>query len=250
MSVRRTAAARTLASGSRVDLLHLLQDGGEHTVGELAAATGLHENTTREHLQRLVADGFAQRTPERRTVRGRPRMVYRAVSADDLRSDPQAQRRLEESIARVALTRVLLEGYGRDVPSPRDAAEDAGRAMAEHAGLRPVPGPDAAGASALDRQLDALEGHLDRLGFDPELDRSTMRFHLYRCPFLDLAHARPEVVCHVHLGLAKGVLDAVPGPVAAARLLPFVGPEHCVLELALTPAEPGDRAEGEAGRVA
>jgi predicted ArsR family transcriptional regulator len=226
MPVRRTPAARTLASGSRVDLLHLLQDGGEHTIGELAVATGLHENTTREHLQRLVSDGFAQRAPEHRTVRGRPRMVYRAVSADDLRTDPRARSRIEESIARVALTRVLLEGYGRDVPSPGSAARAAGRALAAH-----EDGAPAAGAEGADRQLDALEGHLERLGFDPELDRSQLAFHLYRCPFVDLARARPEVVCNVHLGLAQGVLDAVPGPVAARELLPFVGPEHCVLQL-------------------
>lgn len=235
MSVRRTQAARTLASGSRVDLLHLLQDGAEHTIGELAVATGLHENTTREHLQRLVADGFAQRAPERRSVRGRPRMVYRAVSADDLRSDPHAQRRIEESIARVALTRVLLEGYGRSVGSPTQAAQAAGRAMLDDPtigghGLGPVPTPPDATPSA-DRQLDALEGHLERLGFDPELDRDELAFHLYRCPFKDLAQARPEVVCNVHLGLAQGVLDAVPGPVAAHKLLPFVGPDHCVLQL-------------------
>ncbi|MGY4645362.1 helix-turn-helix transcriptional regulator [Cellulomonas sp. URHB0016] len=230
MSVRRTSAARTLASGSRVDLLHLLQDGGEHTIGELATATGLHENTTREHLQRLVADGFAQRAPEHRTVRGRPRMVYRAVSADDLRSDPQAQRRIEESIARVALTRVLLEGYGREVPSAPRAAQAAGRAMVDD--LPPHEPPAAtSGTPQADRQLDALEGHLDRLGFDPELDREHLSFHLYRCPFIELARERPEVVCNVHLGLAQGVLDAVPGPVAARELLPFVGPEHCVLQL-------------------
>lgn len=226
MPVRRTPAARTLASGSRVDLLHLLQDGGEHTIGELAVATGLHENTTREHLQRLVSDGFAQRAPEHRTVRGRPRMVYRAVSADDLRTDPRERSRIEESIARVALTRVLLEGYGRDVRSPASTARAAGREMAAHQDV--APAHDTEGA---DRQLDALEGHLERLGFDPELDRTQLAFHLYRCPFLDLARARPEVVCNVHLGLAQGVLDAVPGPVAARELLPFVGPEHCVLQL-------------------
>ncbi|WP_051640298.1 metalloregulator ArsR/SmtB family transcription factor [Cellulomonas sp. URHE0023] len=230
MAIRRTAAARTLASNSRVDLLALLQDGSEHTISELAVATGLHENTTREHLQRLVADGFALRKPEHRTVRGRPRMVYRLVSAEDIKADPQARRRIEESIARVALTRVLLEGYGRPVASTTDAAEAAGHALADDPKLCPPPRPALVGTSA-DRQIDALEAHLDRLGFDPELERSQLAFHLYHCPFEDLARARPEVVCHVHLGLAQGVLDSVPGPVGARRLLPFVGPEHCVLQL-------------------
>ena len=232
MAIRRTAAARTLASNSRVDLLALLQDGSAHTIAELAAATGLHENTTREHLQRLVADGFALRTPEHRTVRGRPRMVYRLVSAEDIRADPEAKRRIEDSIARVALTRVLLEGYGREVGSTTDAAEAAGHALADDPDLVPPPRPTPAGTSDADRQIDALEAHLDRLGFDPELERSQMSFHLYHCPFADLARARPDVVCHVHLGLAQGVLDAVPGPVGARRLLPFVGPEHCILQLA------------------
>ena len=113
MPVRRTPAARTLASGSRVDLLHLLQDGASTR----SASSPWRRDCTRTRRASTCSGSSptgSRSAPERRTVRGRPRMVYRAVSADDLRTDPRAQSRIEESIARVALTRVLLEGYGRD----------------------------------------------------------------------------------------------------------------------------------------
>ncbi|CAM5792383.1 helix-turn-helix transcriptional regulator [Cellulomonas persica] len=250
-ATRRTPAERTLAAASRVDLLHILQRGGAHTVGSLAQATGLHENTTREHLARLVQDGYAVRTPEARTVRGRPRMLYRAASADDARRDPLAMGRLEESIAHVALTKVLISGFGRDLGPTREAARAAGHALTAPGGpLEPPPvesddehGEDGdasgvgAGSPAVEqRQLDALEGHLDRLGFDPERHDDALRVDLWRCPFLELARERPDVVCSVHLGLASGVMETAGGPLVAHRLRPFVGREHCVLELRRAPS--------------
>ena len=238
---RRTPAERTLAAPSRVELLHLLQRGGSHTVGELARATGLHENTAREHLARLVADGYAVRAPEHRTARGRPRMLYRSASADDVRRDPQAMSRLEESIGQVALTKVLLEGFGRDLGPTRQAARAAGRALTGPGGpFEPRVDPEPPASDPAGRQLDALEGHLSRLGFDPVRDDAHLRIDLWRCPFLELARERPEVVCSVHLGLAAGVLETAGGPVTADRLQPFVGREHCVLHLRRDPDAPAD----------
>ncbi|MDM7855907.1 helix-turn-helix transcriptional regulator [Cellulomonas alba] len=236
MTTRRTPAARTLASVSRVELLDLLQQRGPATVGELAAATGLHENTTREHLQRLVDEGYAVRTPEHRTVRGRPRMIYRARTADDVRADPVARRRLEDAIASAALTEALLRDYGRSAASPAETAVRAGRdtalerAAADARGT--VDDADLTSATTPEaRQLLALEHHLDSMGFDPELEESAPRFHMWRCPFLALARSRPEVVCNVHLGLAAGVLEAAGGPVRAVAIQPWVAERHCILEL-------------------
>ena len=218
---RRTPAARVMASASRVDLLHALQDDGPSTTAALAARTGLHENTVREHLARLVDARYVVREREHRTTRGRPRTVYRAVSRDDVRRDPGAARHLAESVARARLTSLLLQGYGADVRDVAASARAAGRAMVDDL-PRPV-GP-------LD-QLVALEAHLDQLGFDPVLDRERATFDLWRCPFLDLARQRPEIVCSVHLGLARGVLEQVGGPVRAERLVPFAGPRRCELHL-------------------
>ena len=49
------------------------------TVEDVAAEVGLHVNTVREHLDRLVAAGFVASEPEVRTTRGRPRLLYRSV---------------------------------------------------------------------------------------------------------------------------------------------------------------------------
>jgi predicted ArsR family transcriptional regulator len=244
MTTRRTPAARTLASASRVDLLDLLQTRGPATVGELSTATGLHENTTREHLQRLVDEGYAVRAPEHRTVRGRPRMVYRARTADDVRADPVARRRLEDAIASAALTEALLRDYGRSTLSPAQTAVEAGRELALERTAQDtregVTGDELAAATTPEaRQLLALEHHLEAMGFDPELDETAPRFHMWRCPFLALARSRPDVVCNVHLGLASGVLEATGGPVRAVAMHPWVGERHCILELGRGTASAG-----------
>ncbi|MFI2752271.1 helix-turn-helix transcriptional regulator [Cellulomonas sp. P22] len=235
-------ARSALASSSRVELLDALQRRGACTVDELAAATGLHENTTREHLQRLIAEGYVRRDPGTPAGRGRPPMRYRSTTARDVREDPLAARRLEDSIAQAALVRALLDGYGMamdDVPgSAQQHGTRIGRHLDDDAATERSPddvrraAPEGSETyAAHERQVLALDAHLDRMGFDPVLDPDTLTFDLWRCPFLELAQERPEVVCSVHLGLAQGVLEQVGGPVRAQALEPFVGPRHCALRL-------------------
>lgn len=264
MVSRRVSAYRALASDKRVSMLHALQRSETPLgVDELAAAVGLHVNTAREHLERLIDSGFVASEPELRTTRGRPRILYRAVE----RIAPATT----DGWARDQLMRVLVAGYGRRLPSATGAAQDAGSVWGRSlTAMRPevserhgqqlgasaasdpdgpcpdvqCPDRDASGTSheacavpapvetvAGLAQLAALEAHFDDLGFDPEGDVERLEVHLRRCPFLDLAHERPEVVCSVHLGLARGVLAQEGGPLTAEWLEPFVEPQHCVLHL-------------------
>ncbi len=239
---RRPARLRTGDAGGRREVLRLLVAEGAGTVAALADRTGLHENTVRSHLDRLVRDGLAAREVEVRAVRGRPRHVYRAVlpaggtdgGADPL--GPGPARGLDEAAARAGLTRVLLEGYGTGEADVVAAARAAGQRMLGTLPGAPRPRASAPGSPA--DQLRELAAHLDRLGFDPvPVDGPAPGVpvvRLWRCPFLDLARARPEVVCAVHLGLARGVLDRVGGPLRADRLVPFAGPRHCDLHLTAT----------------
>jgi predicted ArsR family transcriptional regulator len=73
---------KTLDSLSRINLLHALQTRGALTIDELAEATGLHPNTAREHLQRLVAVGLVRSQPILRGARGRPMLRYRASGSE------------------------------------------------------------------------------------------------------------------------------------------------------------------------
>lgn len=208
MTTRRADVGRALASESRVELLARLQEDGPLHVEDLSAATGLHPNTVREHLAMLVDVDLVRREPEVRTVRGRPRMIYRATSARDVAEDPDALRRLELDIAQARRAAALVA----------DGADGAGDASVQR-----TAGPT--------RDVLALESHLDRIGFDPVFEPGELTFHLWRCPFLELARTRQDVVCRLHTELAQGVLEQADGDHVVERLVPFVGEEHCTLVL-------------------
>ena len=231
MTDRRLSAYRALASGSRVEILHLLQGTDEPLViADIAAAVGLHANTAREHLDRLIEAGFVVSEPEVRASRGRPRLRYRAVE--------RAAAATLDVRARAQLAKLLVSGYGKAMRSPTESARQAGEQWAlalVAAGAEPER--DLSEEDAGRAQFVALATHFEDLGFDPDVDEDAAVVHLRRCPFADLARERTDVVCSVHLGLAQGVLANVPGPIRATGLDPFVGPRHCVLHLAPGPGE-------------
>lgn len=192
---------RTLASARRLAILRFLRERGEPTlVTEVAEATGLHPNTAREHLDRLVAARFVVRTAEHTGAQGRPRLRYAVTRRQAAATADERYRAVFLEHAQAAL----------DLPDAAAAVGTAGSAA---------------------RQLAALELHLDDLGFAPEVAVPERTVHLRRCPYAALAHERTELLCEVHLDLVRDVLDAEGGPVTAERLEPFVGPRHCVLHL-------------------
>lgn len=241
----RLSTHRALASASRIEILDALQRSDVAlAVEDVSRLVGLHPNTTREHLDRLVAVGFAASEPEHRGTRGRPRLLYRSVAgsaADGM-----------DGWAHENLLEVLVAGYGSAMASVSAGAEEAGRAWGERLGaappptgqgVGPAPQPRAEGVpddavvpeppSAAVLQLARLEAHLEGLGFDPAADLAEGVVALRRCPFRSLAEHRTEVVCSVHLGLARGVLEASGGPLEATSLEPFAAPGRCVLRLSL-----------------
>jgi len=72
---------------------------------------------------------------------------------------------------------------------------------------------------------------LDAIGFQPELtdDRTAIRLH--HCPFHELARDQPDIVCSIHLGLIRRALQQLGASPEAMRLVPFVTPRLCVVEL-------------------
>ncbi|HRN29928.1 MAG TPA: helix-turn-helix domain-containing protein [Terrimesophilobacter sp.] len=69
---------KALDSLSRINLLHDLQVNGSRTILELADATGLHPNTAREHLHRLIEAGLVRSETIPREGKGRPQLRYHA----------------------------------------------------------------------------------------------------------------------------------------------------------------------------
>lgn len=193
-----------ISTFSRVRILHLVQSRAERTIGELCDATGLHANTVREHLQRLIEGGYVIQVTERRTTRGRPRILYSAATGTGDASSPIARGKAKAAAQRGDLLRRML---------PASAS---------------VLGRDAT------YQLDALIEHLEESGFEPVVDDEQLTVDLTPCPHAaGRAEDRP-MLCSVHLGLMQGVLAEAGGPLAAEAVRPSGLPEECTVQLRLT----------------
>lgn len=221
-----TRRHHALGAASRVRILEALRTA---PVGldarEAAGQVGLHHTTVRSHLELLVEAGLATRSAEERVVPGRPRVVFRA--AEDEGGGPAPR---YEFLAKILTS--YLAGATED---PVAAATDLGRAWGGSLIERRAPFDGASSQEAISPQ-EAVRRVVDEfagLGFQPELvaDHQGERMLLRRCPFHELALARPDVICSIHLGLLRGALAELGAPVTATRLLAFVEPSLCVAYL-------------------
>ncbi|MGL3150430.1 helix-turn-helix transcriptional regulator [Microbacterium sp. A82] len=193
-----------ISTYSRVQILHLMQMRSPRTIGEICDATGLHANTVREHLQRLIEGGYVISATEHRTTRGRPRALYSAVTGAPGASSPVARDKVSAAARRGDILRRMLPATASDLDS--DATH----------------------------QMDALIEHLEESGFEPVIDDAQLTVDLTPCPH---AAARPEdrpVLCRVHLGLMQGVLTEAGGPLAAEFVREPAAPEECTVQLRVT----------------
>jgi predicted ArsR family transcriptional regulator len=208
---------RALAHHRRVELLDLLRArDGASDAGELADEVGLHINTVRSHLQLLEDAGLVTSETEVRTVRGRPRLLFRATP--EPRPVPDSDYR--------GLAAILAGTVAQDPATAADVAVDAGvRWGRQLATTRPAP-----------RDVTVTElavGLLDELGFAPRpVAGDPAVIDLTRCPYLAVAEAHPEVVCGVHLGVLRGALAAAGVQGADVSLVPFATPTTCRVSLA------------------
>jgi len=222
MGPRATGAGegRAALSPQRALIMDELRRNAPLTVSGLATATGLHENTVREHLEGLSEVHLISRAQAPAAGRGRPAWVYsaRAVQQATMARD------------NVALATVLAGQIARTSPAPvadaTAAGQDWGRALATDWPVEPT----AIGAR---RRVTAL---LDDLGFAPRPDRQYRRLRLESCPMLDAARQYPQVVCSVHAGLVGAALAALGDEPDAAHvdLQPFAALGACLLHLGAT----------------
>lgn len=185
------------------------------TVAALTEATGQHPNTVREHLDALVDAGLAERSRAAVSGRGRPAWRYAAVPAPSGGSPEYA-----------GLATALALQLARTSSDPREEAAAAGQAWGARlaGGVRPRP---RTAASARRGVVEVL----DDLGFAPERVARSSTVRLRQCPLLEAAREHPEVVCSVHLGIARGALDAWGAPSDDVALVPFAEPGACLLHV-------------------
>jgi predicted ArsR family transcriptional regulator len=209
-----TPQHRALGTASRAAILRLVRaaDSGL-TAADVVAQVRLHPSTVRAHLEQLVDAGLLMKARASDGAPGRPAWRYRAAAAEPA---PGPYR---------ALAKALLDHLAA---SGATAAMQAGQEWGRQLAATTV---DAAGA--LDAAIQVLHG----LGFDPRLRTASAEqaeIHLHTCPFLDLVKEHPDVMCALHAGMIRGVVQASGAPRARAALEPFAAPTACVVRLQLS----------------
>ncbi|HEY3406861.1 MAG TPA: helix-turn-helix domain-containing protein [Propionicimonas sp.] len=211
MTLDTSPRARGFGPSRAEVLAHLRTTGSPEPVSVIAAAVGLHQNTTRFHLDALFGLGLVHREAETRQRAGRPRVLYRADPA------PNQEPYLD-------LAAAMVRHYAGPMEDRGNRAEAAGKAW----GGELLAGQSSEPAAALPRLVDRLA----RMGYQPELvDGPPPSINLKPCPYAALAGEDPDIVCRLHLGLVRGLLQEG-DPWKVEALEPYVTPELCILRLA------------------
>jgi predicted ArsR family transcriptional regulator len=186
---------------------------------DLADRLGVHANTVRLHLERLKDAGLVDAEAVHRGTVGRPQHLYfLAAAAPGLGFDPPAH----------ALLAGLLAALGERIGADADDAANTGHAWGVEAGRR----------TRSRSCLRALESELNRLGFEPSVEKGDgtseggTRIEFLHCPFRELAEAYPELVCNLHRGLCEGVVDEVGGG-TVEEFATLYDPEPCHVTVAV-----------------
>jgi len=204
-------------------ILRLLRDRETPTeIAEIAESLDVHPNTVRFHLDTLVANGQVERSTAQHDRPGRPPQLFAAVRTMDP-TGPRNYRLLAEILA----TAMSAE--------PRLRALEAGRRWGRsRAAELASPAPASETTTECASAVDALMRVMEELDFAPERREGDALpvIGLRHCPFLELANSRSDVVCPVHLGLMRGLLEAWGGAVTVDRLEAFTEPDLCAAHLA------------------
>ena len=189
------------------------------TLAELAGALGGHPNTSRQHLDALVASGLLDARDVARASSGRRPRGYTLSDAGRRSLAPAGEDGYREIVEAVVAHHVAA-GRGPD------EAHQIGEAWGEQRASALPP-------SAGDDPVGAVTELLGMLGFDPA--PMADGFLLRSCPLLGIAQKNQEFACTLHEGMVRGVIRRVGGR-QVVRLRPFAHPHGCQLSF----GEPDD----------
>ncbi len=167
---------------------------------ELSGLLDLHPNGVRQHLERLSEAGLLARERTRHG-RGRPRDMWAIAAHAQPGGDPPTAyadlgRWLARTIQPRKTTLRAVEASGREIGRGLASTQD---------GTATEP---------------AMHAALAALGFQPqrEIDPAGgLTYRLCNCPYRDAVRENRDVVCTLHRGITRGLLDQIsPGTKLAA----------------------------------
>lgn len=168
----------------------LLGDSEEPiSTARLAELTGMHPNGVRSHLEQLWQAGLVDRGRSA-SRRGRPRDEWKVSETGTGVASAEPGVSLARWLAR---THPTGEAHLRRVEA---VGREAGLGMSAEAGENPE---------------GTFLRALNRLGFAAEVIGGEKGFacRLGRCPFRDAARENSEVVCTLHRGMTRGLLESI-----------------------------------------
>jgi predicted ArsR family transcriptional regulator len=192
-----------LAQPTRRRLFALLGKlGGAASTAELAERLNLHPNGVRTQLQRMRDAGLVIHRRAARP-RGRPR--------DEWAIAPTAQPGGDPPHAYAALA-VWLARTIPATPARLREVEATGREIGQQLASRTAAPPDR-----------AIGDLLTALGFQPHMQHEPegrLRCRLGNCPYRDSVRENQDVVCTLHRGLTRGLLDRLAPTATLERFIP------------------------------
>jgi predicted ArsR family transcriptional regulator len=215
----RAERHRLLGDARRLAIVEALGEGPRE-VAELARILGVHPTTVRAHLDRLLEAGVLEEEAGVPAGRGRPSRRYR-LREPLLAGDPEVR------LFVGSLVSLLREAYGEQAV-----------AAAEEEGLR--RGGQLGGSfrqASFEQAVREVVKTLTRLSFDPAPAHQaddTVAIDVRHCPFgVDPHDPDGAIVCAFHEGFVRGLAESMSGQPVGVRLLPFVAPGRCRVQLSL-----------------
>ena len=222
----RAERYRLLSDPSRLAIVEALGEG-PRLVPELARLLGIHSTTVRGHLEKLIEAGVLEEEPGIPAGPGRPSKRYR-LRHPLIAGDPEVQMFVG------GLVRLLRKAYGKEaVAATEEEGAQTGRGLG-----RSLRHP------SIEQTAEQVIDVLERLSFAPAApirQKDGLCLDLHHCPFqVDPSDPNGALVCAFHEGLVRGIAEVASGKDVAVRVLPYLRPGVCRVEL--SPQKPERRA--------
>lgn len=175
------------------------------TVQEIAEQFDIHPNVARLHLSKLEDVNMLKSETKKTGKGGRPSRLYRL--SDDVIQLNFPYRDYER------LARIAIETLSELGEVGKAALYETGRRFGKEMIEKEMGLRQGSDDFTFEEKLDLVKNAANTAGFYPELevsdDKSKIFFHIYNCPFKEVAVEHKDTVCSTHFEFLKGMFETL-----------------------------------------